>query len=89
MTSAAKMDTLQQNATGETKAVGVQREEDAKEEGMDDMAVLDGQPKWKRFPLSIYRKYILEDIKLMKLQNYGDRKPTQSMPILSTPHGMS
>src|SRR6185312_2076433 len=74
VTSAAKMDTLQQNATGETKVTGVQREEDAKEEDVDNAAVLDGQPKWKRFSLSIYWKSILENIKLMKLRNCGDGK---------------
>ena len=83
------MDTLQQNATGETKVAEAQREEDAKEEDVDDMAVLDGQPKWKRFPFSIYWKSILENVKLTKLQNCGDRKLTQSMPMLSTPHEMS
>ena len=83
------MDTLRQNATGETKVAEAQREEDAKEEDADDIAVLDGQPKWKRFPFSIYRKSILENVKLTKLRNCGDGKPTQSIPILSTPHRMS
>ena len=63
------MDTLQQNATGETKDVGAQREKDTKEEDADDVAVPDGQPKWKRFSLSIYWKSILENVKLTKLQN--------------------